>query len=415
MNILFLTLVNIKDLNEKQNIYADLCRTLMQQGNEVHIVCPNEEAGANVEYVEYDMKSSLLHVPIQKIQKTNIIRKGIATLCVGRYFKKAICQHHANRKFDLIIYTTPPITLCEVIRFVKKRDNAVTYLLLKDIFPQNAVDLGMLSTKGIKAIIYRYFRQMEKKLYQLSDCIGCMSQKNEDYLLGHNPQIEPDKVHVSPNSFEIERCVIDSHMKHDLRVKYQLPLGKKIYIYGGNLGQPQGVDFIIDCMKEVTEIKDSYFVICGAGAKYSTLEKYVNQYKPKNVKLIPGLPRETYEEFLTCCDVGMIFLDYRFTIPNFPSRILSYMQKGLPVVACTDVVTDIKETILEGGFGWWLPSNDAKKFKMLVEDISEDEIHEKGEKSFLYLEKFFSAERSCEIITNAYEVANERRERAHKE
>lgn len=107
-----------------------------------------------------------------------IFEKGISTLTIDLKFKKAIKKYYGDIKFDLILYPTPPITLVNTIKFVKKKTKAKTYLLLKDIFPQNAVDLGMMGTKGVKGLIYRHFRNKEKKLYRISDFIGCMSPAN---------------------------------------------------------------------------------------------------------------------------------------------------------------------------------------------------------------------------------------------
>ena len=64
-----------------------------------------------------------------------------------------------------------------------------------------------------------------------------------------------------------------------------------------------------------------------------------------------------------------IFLDHRFTIPNFPSRLLGYMQAKLPVLACTDKNTDIGKVVVEGGFGWWCESNDVGEFGRVVERV----------------------------------------------
>ena len=90
--------------------------------------------------------------------------------------------------------------------------------------------------------------------------------------------------------------------------------------------------------------------------------------KPVNVRLIESMPKDEYDHMIAACDVGLIFLDHRFTIPNFPSRLLSYMQAGLPVLACTDVATDIGKVITEGGFGWWCESNDLDAFAICVQN-----------------------------------------------
>ena len=123
----------------------------------------------------------------------NIIEKGIATILIDKQFQKAIDRYYSDEKFDLILYPTPPITLVGTVAYLKKKCDAASYLLLKDIFPQNAVDLGMLSKTGIKGIIYKVFRSKEKRLYKISDHIGCMSPANVNYVLKHNKFVKRRK------------------------------------------------------------------------------------------------------------------------------------------------------------------------------------------------------------------------------
>lgn len=398
MKILFLTLVNISGFDEQHNIYADLCRELIKQGHIVKLVCPAEADGANPEYKVYNQNSGILKVKTGQVQKTNIIRKGISTLFIGHQFKRAIKRYFPDDKFDLVLYSTPPITLNTVVRFVKRRDKSVTYLLLKDIFPQNAVDLGMMSKTGLKSVIYKYFRYQEKKLYNISDYIGCMSPKNVKYLLENNPYINPETVHVSPNSFDSQLCRVSWQEKKEIRSRYNIPEDKTVFVYGGNIGEPQGYRFIIECLKSVAEVHDSFFVFCGNGTGFPDIERYVKESGQKNIKLIPFLPRNEYESFVGCCDIGLIFLDHRFTIPNFPSRILSYMQKCMPVIACTDTATDIGDAITEGNFGWWCESNDAKAFQRIVIEACKTDLTEMGENAGRYLKEHYTVENSVKII-----------------
>ena len=158
----------------QSGIYTDLIREFLNNDHKVYIVSPTErrkhELTRLVDYGNYQM----LKLRIGNTQKTNVIEKGISTIALESIFLRGIKKYYSNIKFDLIIYTTPPITLFKAVDYIKKRDNAATYLLLKDIFPQGAVDLGLLSITGINGQIYRYFRNVEKKLYSVSDYIGCM-------------------------------------------------------------------------------------------------------------------------------------------------------------------------------------------------------------------------------------------------
>ena len=313
-------------------------------------------------------------------------------------FKWAIKTFFSKIKFDLVLYTTPPITLVSAVEYVKKRDNAMTYLLLKDIFPQNAVDIGMMSTTGLKGLLYKHFRKQEKKLYAISDRIGCMSQANVDYVIKHNPEVEPKKVEVCPNSIEVFDKSTDGETRNAIREKYGIPLDKKVFVYGGNLGKPQGIPFLIKCLHKCKDVEGVYFLIVGDGTEYGLLENYVNKYHQKNLKLMKRLPKEDYDTMVAACDVGMIFLDYRFTIPNFPSRLLGYTQAKLPVLAVTDSNTDIGKVIVEGGFGWWCESSDIRAFNTSVNHALESDTEALGEKAYNYLLNNYTADKGFDII-----------------
>ncbi|MBQ7953494.1 MAG: glycosyltransferase family 4 protein, partial [Clostridia bacterium] len=241
----------------------------------------------------------------------------------------------------------------------------------------------------------------EKSLYKLSDSIGCMSQANVDFVVKHNSYIDAKKVHISPNSVEFLDKNIDVETKENIRKKYGVPTDKKVFIYGGNLGRPQDIPFIIECLKANENKDDRFFVICGMGTEYSKLKAYVDNENPKNVLLINGLPPEEYEIFVASADVGLIFLDRRFTIPNFPSRILSYMQNEMPVIACTDKATDIGKVIVDGGFGWWCESARADDFTNVCDAACAADLKKMGENAKRCLAENYSARRSYEIIMEA--------------
>ena len=395
MNVLFLTLVDISTINER-GIYHDLIREFIRQKHNIFVVSPSEKRYNEKTRIINDSGCKILKVKTGNIQKTNIIEKGISTILLEKQFINAIKKHLSNERFDLVIYTTPPITLVKVIEYIKKKHGALSYLLLKDIFPQNAVDLGMFSEKGI---IHRYFRKKESKLYQISDHIGCMSQANVEYVVCHNPDVI-DKVHVSPNSIEPICVPVEKIEKEIVRGRCGIPLNKKVFLYGGNLGKPQDIPFIIECLKQLHNKDDIFFVICGNGTEYDKLNRYINETKPNNIKLINSLPKAEYDKLATACDVGLIFLDKRFTIPNFPSRLLSYMENYMPVLACTDTNTDIGKAILDGGFGWWCESSDPNIFTDLINTISDEEISIKGQNARKYLDLNYTVEKSYHIITD---------------
>lgn len=399
MNILFLTISSMKNIEEK-GIYTDLLKQFRDEGHQVYVVTPTEKrSNQPTKYIK-ENDVHILTVRIGNITQNGVVEKGISTIMIEGQFLRAIKKYFKDVSFDLVIYSTPPITFEKVIRFIKKRDHAKSYLLLKDIFPQNAVDLDMFSKKSI---IYKYFRIKEKRLYKISDFIGCMSQANVDFLRTQNTVVSAKHLEICPNSINPIPIEKDEQQKKLIREKYNIPSDKTIFIYGGNLGKPQGIDFLITCLHANRCNDQAYFIIAGSGTEFPKLKNYFDKEKPVNARLLVQLPTDDYELLANSCDVGLIFLDYRFTIPNFPSRLLSYMQASMPVLAATDVHSDIGPIIEQGGFGLWCESNNVEKFNRKIQQFYDPKVREvMGKNARFYLEQNYTAKHSYETIMNHF-------------
>lgn len=401
MNILFLTMQKIRSLNQ-DGIYMDLMNEFVDNGHHVFVATPLEKQDhlANLKLSKLNM--DIFGVKICDYFTNSLLKKGISLLLLNHSFLVGIKKQCPHVTFDLIIYSTPPISFNKTISFFKNRGHAFSYLLLKDIFPQNAVDLGMIEAHGPTSLIYKVFRRKEKKLYKVSDAIGCMSQANCDYLLANNPEVAYDKVEICPNSIKIrEHKMIN---KEKIRIKYSLPMNKTIFIYGGNIGRPQGVDFIISCLRGNELLLNSFILIIGKGTEYSRLQKWFGEVNPKNAKLIPFLPKNEFDLVVACSDIGLLFLDNRFTIPNFPSRLLSYMEYDLPVLAATDSCSDVGKTIMENGFGWWCKSDDASHFLDLMDTAAGSDLRQMKQNEKLCLKTRYSVETSYKTIMGHFQI-----------
>lgn len=407
MNVVFLTLSRISDI-EDRGIYTDLMRKFRDEGHQVYIVSANERRHGLRTSLKEDHGVYILNVKTLNIQKTNLIEKGLGTLLLERQYRCAIRKYFKGVTFDLILYSTPPITFTNVVKYLKKRNpEAVSYLLLKDIFPQNAVDMRMFSKRSV---FYHFFREKEKALYKASDFIGCMSHANVEYLRLHNPYYQKWRVEVAPNSIELrEGCREPVEGRDSVREKYGLPANIPIFIYGGNLGKPQGIDYLIKCLDDNKYREDCFFVIVGNGTELHKLQTWYDcqmedDTRKLNVKLIEGLPKEDYDQLVRACDVGLIFLDHRFTIPNYPSRLLSYLENKMPVICATDVNTDIGKIADQNGYGYWCESFKPIDFTVLVDRfLAEPErIKKMGERGYDFLKKNYLVEHTYQVIMDHF-------------
>ena len=401
MNILFLSVGDLPDLSV-DSMYPDLLRCFREEGHEVYVICPSERRKGQPTRLSVEYEITVLRVKTYNITKSNWFEKGIAAQLIGGQYKKAIHKYLKGVKFDLLLYATPPITLVHLIQYLKKRDNAYSYLMLKDIFPQNAIDLGILPKQGLFSCITKYYRYLEKKLYRCSDKIGCMSKNNLLYLQKRHSYLEPERLEICPNTRDSIKGIRAGRM--EVRKAFGLPLDRIIFICGGNFGKPQNVDFITTVLKANEGAKDRYFVFCGSGTDFNKLQEYEASLEEKHVTVLDSLDTEVYTALLSGCDIGLLFLDFRFTFSNFPSRSLDYMAVGMPIVAATNVKNDIGRLIKKEKLGWWRSSKEPEKIKELLDNICEnpEKINDMRKRSHSYFSQHFDTKIAFEIIMTSY-------------
>lgn len=375
MKILYLT--SIYDFNDKGNLYTDLVDEIVEHGHTVVVMTPKER--------KYNLKSQTVkygeNIILHQFKclnfrgAVNVLEKGLGTLSLGYQYLRALKKHFKSEKFDMAIYATLPITYTPVIKYLK-RQGTFCYLLHKDFFPQSAVDLEMMSTSSLS---YKLFRGIEKGLYANSDKIGVMTPKNVEFITSNNPWLEKEKVEECPNGIKPlpdERLKSIKVSKNEVRSKYGIPTDTVVFIYGGIISRAQGVDFIESVFLQLKKspVKNAYFLLIGSGNESERLNKYITELRLGNVKMMPFLPKKEYDEIQGCADVGMIFLDKRFTIANIPSRTLSYMDMGLAIVAGTDTYTDYRELVEKNEVGLWCSSDNPVAMVENIRRLTDDKI-----------------------------------------
>ena len=338
------------------DLYSDLMFEFLKNGHELLVVAPTYTGKHSQIVIENGIK--VLRVPTLNLFGTNKIIKGLSNLLLPILFKRALKKHKVVIDFDLILLPTPPITLVDVGLWIKKKSKGKLYLILRDIFPQNAVDLKMMKSNGL---IHSYFRKKEIKLYRACDSIGCMSPANITYVKKHNPYLSPNKLHLLPNW---ENLHDDSITYDEAAIRKQYGLENKIVaIFGGNIGLPQKMENIIDLARNCQELKDLVFFIVGDGTEKDKIEKMVRSLNLPNVILKDGIPRNDYNIILSLADIGLISLNEDFTIPNFPSKVNSYYNLKKPVLASLDLNTDFGEIQEEINCGYWSEAGNTVELK----------------------------------------------------
>ncbi len=397
MRILFIT-SDYQTPDAGSNIYTDLAEALNNANHSVKVVVAEERKKINETKLNEENGISVLRVKTGNLYEVGFVEKTITFLKISRDLIKGIKKYYNNEQYDLILFQSPPVTFHTVVKWAMKKYKAKSYLMMKDIFPQNGVDIGLYKKNSL---VYYFFRYHERKLYKVSSKIGCMSQKNIDYLIEHNPYLDKSKFELFPNTVKVSsRYKISEEEKNKIRKKYGLKDNDIVAIFGGNFGKPQGLDFLVDVIDLYKNNENLKFVLIGRGTEKKRIFKIVKERNYQNVLMYDYIPRNDYEILSSACDIGLIFLDRRFTVPNFPSKTLSYFECQLPIMAAIDVNTDYGEMLEKTKCGYWVENGNLKAYKNKFDKLLNNEKlrHEFGRNGRRYFEKECNVLKSVKIL-----------------
>ncbi len=400
MEILYLTQKYSKDNHGIQN---DLIEALASQNNHLNVVSVDNQIN-NKYSVEILGNINIYKKKSINLFPKNFVSKALAQFMLPYRLNSVIKKYLKLVEIDFIIYATPPISMYKTLKYCKKRYKAITFLALKDIFPQNAIDLNILTKKSI---ITKYYKYEEKKLYRLSDFIGCMTKNNIEYMKKEHPDLSVSKLLLFPNTIKSRETHLNFALFNESILRVMQTKSKKFF-FGGNLGKPQKISILLDVINYYRNHSQIDFIIAGDGTEASQLKSFIEKNNVLNVHYFGRVSSEMFHQLIMMSDIGIVTLDERFTIPNFPERFLHFLSLGKPILAATDDFTDIKRILqIDAKCGVWISSAKSEYIIGEIQNIVEDkyDLNKLGSNGLEYYLNNYKVEYSVMIIDELFKMS----------
>lgn len=359
MKVLFTLLRIPADINSG-GMYADLFMEFKKNGHDVTVI-----AGSQDDTQMYEEQGIRLlkvkSMPVLYVK--NLIKKGIGMASLPWCFKSAYKRYLKNEQFDWIVMPTPPITLIDVVKYIKKRSGAKLYMILRDIHPQSSASLGEIRYKWMVDYLYR----RSDLGYRLSDIVGCMSPANISFIQKEHKILATTRCTVLYNWMNYQPYEEENFS--DLRKKFNLE-GKFIVLFGGNLGLGQCVENIADLAAHYRDNDDIRFIIIGKGVKKDALQQMAAEQNLTNMIFMDFMPRSEYLRFVKSADLGLISIHGNNAAPTCPSKVISYMSLKIPILALINKNNDYGQILEEQAkAGYWAVASDKAKVYDLFDAI----------------------------------------------
>jgi len=342
----------------------DLSLEFVKQGHKVLLLTPSAEIDA---LYQLDESGGLqvLRLKAPKLRDISYLRR-----VMGEFLMPFMMIRHLKRsplrraQFDGVITYAPSIFLGPLANYLKRESRCKNYLIIRDIFPQWAVDVGLLSGSGIP---YYLLKKVEQYLYSTADTIGVQTPANLPYFNG-------DVVEELTTIEVLQNWLAKGDDKPCRIVVEETSLkGRKIFVYAGNMGDAQGLSIFIALAERVQKINFNSvgFLFVGRGSALASLKQRAAEKRLDNILFFDEIDPQEMPALYRQCDTGIISLDQRHKTHNIPGKFLSYMQAGLPVLAVINSGNDLEHIINDHGVGRVTTHHSVDILTILVEEIVE--------------------------------------------
>ncbi|EOQ98048.1 glycosyltransferase, group 1 family protein [Leptospira wolbachii serovar Codice str. CDC] len=327
----------------------ELALEFLVQGHSVTVLTPAILQRKKFE-IEFLDGVRILRFSSGRIKNVNKIVRLINEFLLSFRAWRSFRKWFSENPNDLIVYYSPSIFWAPIVEKLVKLWSSDTYLILRDFFPQWAIDSGLISETSLIAKFFQYY---ERRTYRVANRIGVMSPANLRWFVSRFPMLNNVEVlynWTSAKQFE---------PKHSLRSEYLL-MDKVIFLYGGNIGHAQYMKNLLDLAFRFRIHKEVFFVFIGSGDEENLVKETIEGNGLSNCLLLESVPQDIFESYLTEADVGLFTLHPNHKTHNFPGKILGYVQMGLPILGAVNRGNDLKELINETGSGLICDSGDSE-------------------------------------------------------
>jgi len=297
---------------------------------------------------------------------------------------------------DVVMGTSPPIFQAVSAWFVAFLRHKPFLLEVRDLWPEFAVDMGVLRNPLIIALA----RRLERFLYARARRIAVNSPAYREYL--DEVGVPAKKVVLIPNGVDPKMFDPEADGR---AFREELSLdGKFVVMYAGALGLANDIPTILRAAELLQVDERVRFVLVGDGKERSNLERFVRERGLTNVVFAGPRPKVEMAQVLAASDVCVATLrDIPMFRTTYPNKVFDYMAAGRPTILGIDGV--IRKVVEAAGAGVFVPPGDHRCLAEAVRLLASnpDRAREMGQRGREYVAKNFHRDTHAEMFVGLVE------------
>lgn len=340
----------------------DLVREMLRQGHVPTVIVPAPELDRRWRITHVD-DVEVLRIRTPRTKDIGKVRRVLAEWWLPYGLLRGLRNSTlTDTRWEGLVWYSPSIFLAPMVKRLKQRWGCRGYLILRDLFPDWAVDTGVLRRNSV---VYRWFKRVERQQYAIANVIGVQTPANVPLVRRDSPA----GAHI-----EVLNNWLASPMAGDSADDPTQGFldGRTVFVYTGNMGPAQSMDCLIFLAERMQDRPKAAFLFVGRGSDAARLRLLAETRCLQNVRFLDEIDAQRIPGLLARCHVGLIALDPRHTTHNIPGKLLTYLHAGLPVLARINPGNDLEALIRDQGIGQVVAGNDDDSLLAMAVTLLED-------------------------------------------
>lgn len=375
----------------------DLVREFIRQGHSICVFLPSADQREPWKLESFG-DAQVMRLKSPRTKDVGYVRRTMAELlmpfAMWWNIRKSPLHH---QQWDAVIWYSPSIFFGPLVSWFRRLRGCKSYLIIRDIFPEWAVDMGLMR----KGLVYRFYDAIARYQYSVADVVGVQTTGNIAYFLEWEKQRN--------RRLEVLQNWLDKpiHLQCTIRLDETRLKGRRVFVYAGNMGVAQGLDIFLDVIERMCERPEIGFLFVGRGSETGRLKEEAQQRKLDSLVFFDEIDPDEIPALYAQCVAGIVSLDSRHKSHNIPGKFLTYMQSGLPVLANVNSGNDLAQLIRDQRVGQVCENNKIEELLLAMQELLVQIDSDPGLQNRCYslFDKQFSVEKTVNQIVSALSMA----------
>lgn len=291
-------------------------------------------------------------VEIVRVPSTAFSRRRLPARAANylSYVVLAALSALGARRPDLVLCETDPPFAGAAAHLVARRFGVPLVAVVKDLFPETAVELGRLRS----TLLVRALDRTIRFYLHRAECVVAIGETMQSRLLAKG--VSPERLRVIPDWVDTD-AIRPPEGENAWRIEQALD-GQVVVMHSGNIGHAQDLDTLVRASTLLGDLERLSIVVVGDGARRAELVGLARELNAERVRFLPYQPREVLPQSLAAGDVHYVGLAGGLSGYVVPSRLYGVLAAGRPAIVAADEDSEPVRLVRRVGCGIAIPPGD---------------------------------------------------------